>query len=89
MIKAARIGRIVINSHWEARLSEAQEMIVRLAETFPKKMTFLAACSNFFKFTYYSNEEDDELDDDDRFIYMKEDVEKYLLERFLTPDEGL
>lgn len=86
MIKAACIGRIVINSHWEARLSEAQEMIVRLAETFPKKMTFLAACSNFFKFTYYSNEEDDELDDDDRFIYMKEDVEKYLLERFLKPD---
>jgi len=86
MIKTARIGRIVINSHWDAKLSEAQEMIVKLAGISQKKQTFLAACSNFFNFSYYSNEEDDEWDDEDRFLFMKKDVKTFLLERFLNPD---
>ncbi len=85
MVKTARIGRIVINSHWDAKLSEAQEMIVKLAGISQKKQTFLAACSNFFNFSYYSNEEDDGWDDEDRLLFMKKDVKTFLLERFFEP----
>ena len=67
----ADIGRILINSTWDANLADAKELLVWLAKTSSKKHSLLVVSSNFFDFSYCISGSKNEPDADSAGIDVK------------------